>query len=209
MRTVKKRSPDGGRVIIGLTGGFGTGKSTVARIFGSLGARVIDADRIAHQVTRPGTGVYRRILRSFGAPVTDARGALDRRRLAEVVFRDKRSLHALNRIVHPAVIRQMKAQIRRARRRLIVLDVPLLIEAGLQGMAGIVIVVTARRSVQRARVKRKFNLSDAQIAARIKAQMRLARKIRHADFVIDNNGTIGETRKQVIALRRQLWKSST
>ncbi|HTY45357.1 MAG TPA: dephospho-CoA kinase [Patescibacteria group bacterium] len=202
-RAGKKR-----KLVIGITGSFGSGKTTVAGVFRAAGARVIDADRIAHGLLRPGTPTYARVLRVFGARLLQKDRQIDRGALAGIVFGNKALLRRLNGIIHPEVIRRIRKEIKESRRREIVLDVPLLIEAGAASLVDAVVVVCASRKLQVARLTKKTGLSRADILRRIRAQMPLANKVRMADFVIDNNGSINQTKKQVYAIRRKLWKSS-
>jgi dephospho-CoA kinase len=192
--------------VIGLTGGFGTGKSTVAAMFKALGAAVLDADRIAHRALAKGTTTYRRILKMFGAGIVKKNGDIDRRRLGAAAFRNKRLLAGLCGIIHPFVIRYMKAAAGRVKRQrptaVVILDAPLLIEAGLLGMVDKVIVVKAKVPVQVARCRKKTGLSMGEISARIGAQLPINRKIRFSDFVIDNNGTKRETKREV----KRVWE---
>jgi dephospho-CoA kinase len=175
-------------MVIGITGSFGSGKTSVARMFAALGARVIDADRIAHQLLRPGTGIYRRIIRSFG------QGVLARAKL----------LRKLNRMVHPAVIASIRKIIAKSKKTIFVLDAPLLIEAGLKKEVDILIVVKSARKEQIERLLKKGICNKAQVLKRIKSQMALSKKMRLADFIIDNNGSIDTTRMQVKRIYRAL-----
>ncbi|MDD5167113.1 MAG: dephospho-CoA kinase [Candidatus Omnitrophica bacterium] len=195
------------KIILGLTGSFGSGKSTVARMFRGYGARVIDADSLAHQFIRPGTNGYNKIIAFFGRGILKKNKDIDRRKLAAVVFNDKRALKKLNGIIHPGVIKCIKDEIRNSRERIIVLDAPLLIEAGLERMVDKLIVVKLERKLQVRRIREKTSLKKTDILKRIECQIPLSQKVRLADFIIDNNGTIKETKKQVALIRRKLWRS--
>lgn len=195
------------RIILGLTGSFGSGKTIVAKIFSSSGAQVIDADAIAHRAISPGTKIYQRIIKAFGEDILKRNRTIDRIKLADKVFNNKNLLHKLNKIVHPQVIRLIKNRIKSLSGKIIVLDAPLLIEAGLQRMVDKLIVVKISRKVQIRRIKDKFGLERLEILKRIKAQIPLSDKVRIADFVIDNTGTLRETKRQVGQIRRLLWKS--
>lgn len=193
-------------MVIGITGSFGSGKTTVARMFVCLGARVIDADRIAHRLLRSGTGVYRSIIKSFGRGILTRKGAIERRKLARLVFGDSRRLRTLNHIVHPAVIASIREKIAKSKKTIFVLDAPLLIEAGLKKEADVLIVVKSARKKQIERLLKKGTYTKAAISKRIKSQMALSKKMRLADFIIDNNGSLKRTRMQVERIYRTLEK---
>jgi len=193
---MKRRRPVK-KTIIGVTGVFGSGKSTVSRIFRSFGADIIDADRIAHRYLLPGAKAYKAIVNSFGRGVLKARRKIDRRKLARLVFSDRKSLNKLNSIIHPGVITQIKSGIKKAKKGIVVLDAPLLLEAGLKGLVDeLVVVVVDRESLIRRLVK-KTSLKKEDILKRIRSQIPLRKKKRAADFIIDNSGTIKKTSEQV------------
>ncbi|MDD4900306.1 MAG: dephospho-CoA kinase [Candidatus Omnitrophica bacterium] len=188
------------KTIVGLTGSFGSGKSTAARYFKAHGCTVIDADKIAHSLLKPGTSTCRKVKKLFS-------GSLSRKNIGALVFKNRKLLTELNRIIHPRVIRMIKDKIRTARPGLVILDVPLLIESGMYKNVDKVIVVKINRKEQIKRMKKKFSFSEAEVLNRIKAQLPLSDKVRIADFVIDNSGSLQETKKQVEKIRRQLWKN--
>lgn len=190
------------KLILGITGSFGSGKTTVAGIFKSFGAQVIDADKLAHKITLPGTKIYKEITYVFGKGVLKQDKSIDRHKLGRIVFNNKRSLARLNKITHPEIIRIIKEKIKTSKAKLIILDAPLLLEAGLRSLTDKLIVVKAGRDWQITRVLNKMPLSKVEILKRIGCQMPLKFKVRLADFVIDNNGTIGETEQQV----KEVWK---
>jgi dephospho-CoA kinase len=192
------------KIIIGLTGSFGSGKTTVAALFKALGARIIDADSIAHELLKPGSRLYRRIKEVFGRDMLNKDSTINRAKLAEAVFNNKKRLAVLNTITHPAIISVISHKIKSCRRGIIILDAPLLLEAGLKRLVNAVIVVTLTRDRQIQRIRRKMPLTRSAIARRIASQMPLREKLRVADFIIDNNGTKGETKKQVKAIWKQL-----
>jgi len=203
---MRKPKPSNQRVI-GLTGSFGTGKSTVAKILRSCGALVIDADKISHGLIKPDGAAYSRVIRLLGKRIVNSQGIINRGKLAGIVFSDKKSLAEFNKIMHPAVIRRMKQEIKEAKEKIVVLDAPLLIETGLNKLVDSVVVVKASLANQLKRVQKKRGLSRPEIIARIRAQIPLKEKLRSADFVIDNNGTLSNTRKQVALIRRLWWRS--
>jgi dephospho-CoA kinase len=187
------------RTVIGITGSFGSGKSTVAEMFKDCGARIIDADAIVHQLLRPGSAVSRRICAVFGPQVIAQDGSVERSRLASVVFKNARLVRLLNSIVHPQVKRIIKRQIQ-GMRGMIVVDAPLLLEAGVDSLVDYVVVVKAPLSAQIARLKKRHHYTIADIRLRIKAQMPLAEKIARADFIIDNSASRASAFKQVRAV---------
>jgi dephospho-CoA kinase len=202
---MQRQSPD--KIVLGVSGSFGSGKTTVARILKSFGAEVIDADKIAHKFLKPGANTYRKIIRVFGKGVLKKDKTIQRRKLAEIVFGNKILLKKLNNIIHPEVIKEIKNLIRKTKARAIVLDAPLLIEAGLGKIVDKLIVVKICRNTQIRRLQNKASLSESDILKRIRCQIPLKEKVRLADFVIDNSGSIENTKKQVTEIRRLLWKS--
>jgi len=188
-------------MIIGVTGSFGSGKTTVARMFKVLGAKIIDADIIARSVIRPGTRIYKKIIATFGRGILKKDKKIDRAKLANIVFNNKERLKLLNEIVHPPVIRIIKGRLQVKSKGAIVLDAPLLIEAGLLNLVDKLIVVKTDRKLQIKRLLDKSLLSKSEISKRIKAQVSLRKKIRLADFVIDNSATLKTTKKQA----QKIW----
>ena len=203
---MKKRKQNK-KKIVGLTGGFGSGKSTVARMFGRFGARIIDADKISHDLIKPREEAYRKVICLFGKEILTKSGLINRRKLAAIVFNDKKTLAEFNKIMHPAIIRRIKQEIKSAKEGIVVLDAPLLVETGLDKLVDTVVVVNAEVSKQIKRIQKRAKLPKSEIIARIKSQIPLKRKLLLADFVIDNNGTVGNTRKQLELLRRLWWRS--
>lgn len=192
------------KIIIGLTGSFGSGKSAVAKIFKSKGAKVLDADRIAHDCMRKGSSVYRKVVSLFGEGILNKTKEIDRPRLGDIVFKNNAHLKKLNSIVHPEVIRKIKNELRRIKKGVIILDAPLLLEAGLGPAVDKIVVVKLNKDTQIKRLLKKGNLSRAKIRQIIKSQIPLRQKLRIADFIIDNNGRLSETVKQVAEIRKAL-----
>ena len=194
-------------LVIGLTGGVGTGKSTVAAMFKDLGARVLDADALAHDAMRPGTVGWRRIVEDFGRGLLHADRTVDRQALADIVFNDADARRRLEAILHPQVLKEIKRKLhawkKNGRDLVVVLDVPLLLEAGLASMVDLVVVVRAEAAAQRARLAKQRGWSEAEIERRTGAQWSLATKEEHADAVLENSGAQSDTRRQV----RHLWKT--
>lgn len=190
------------KVVIGLTGSFSSGKTTVSGFLKSFGAQVIDADRIAHSAITRGSKVYDRIVRSFGTSILDPKGSIDRKKLGRIVFSEKRSLNKLNKLVHPEVTKIIKQQIRLSNKQYLVIDAPLLIESGLDKYCNVLLVVRASIKKQIERAIKKSGLSKDDCLKRIRSQVSVSKKVRLADFVIDNNVRIKETKKQV----KDIWR---
>ena len=197
--------------VIALTGGIGTGKTTVARILQELGLTVISADQVGHQLLRPGTAVYEEVKQAFGPEILDAEGRIDRRLLGQIVFGDPEKRQRLNDLTHPAIIARIKteAQALKQAGQDVVVEVPLLFEAGLDTKKAMgfdeIWVVAASPAVQLARVQARDGLGTEEARRRIGAQLPLRVKIAHADVVIYNDGTKTELKeevKQILAARK-------
>jgi len=190
--------------VIGLSGGIASGKTTVAQMFEALGAAVINADEIAHEVVqRP--EVRAKIVRRWGGTILKEDGSLDRQALAVRVFVDPKELRALEGMTHPAILREIQRRIRRSRADrapLIVLDAPLLNEARLDRVCDAQVFVAARAVQRHARSRRERRWTGQDLARREAQQMALDAKRRRATYVIDNSGTRAATGAQV----RRLWK---
>jgi dephospho-CoA kinase len=185
--------------LIGLTGGIGSGKSTVAGFLRELGATVIDADEATRAVQAPGSEGLRRIVEAFGREILTPDGPLDRSRLAAIVFSDPEARHRLNEIVHPLVRQWMVDRQQEAARRgdaLVVLDVPLLFETrGLQGLDAVVLVY-APEELQLKRLMEERGMDEEAARARLAAQMPIEEKRRLASHVIINTGTLEDLRTE-------------
>lgn len=192
-----------GITVIGLTGNIGTGKSTVTRMLADLGATVIDADKLAHEVIAPGTPGWQQVVEVFGQEIVAADGTIDRARLAAIVFSDPASLARLEAIVHPLVIQETDRRIRAIGRGVVVVEAIKLIESSMVRDCDALWVVTARPEQQLERLVRERGMSAAEVQRRMAAQPPQAEKIALADVVIDNSGTPEETRAQVEAA----WKT--
>jgi len=195
------------KIVIGVTGSVACGKSTVARMLRTGVCQLINADRLAHQSLSRRGSVYKKIISFFGKGILKKNKNIDRGKLARIVFVNKSALEKLNSIVHPAVIKEISRCILNSRKKIVILDAPLIIEAGLRPMVDKLVVVTAKKSQQFSRAGKSFSLSAKQIGMRIKSQISQKAKLRFANFIIDNSGSISKTRKQVSEIRRTLWKS--
>jgi dephospho-CoA kinase len=200
-------------LVAGLTGGIATGKSTVAAIFEEAGARLIDADRIARKAVRKGSPAYRDIVAHFGTDILFGDGEIDRKRLAAIVFNNSSEQRALERIVHPQVKQEVDRTVALIGRQepdaLIILDIPLLFEAGMQPGLNAVIVVYAPEHLQIARLMARDGLTEPEAIARIRAQMPIESKRALATHVIDNSGSIERSREQALDIYRRLAGSQT
>jgi len=191
-------------IIIGVTGGFGTGKSTVSKIFNGLGASVLDADKLAHKAIRPGAAAYKKAVKLFGSSILNKEKKIDRKKLSQLVFSDAKARRALEGIVHPQVIKDIKKSIAKLAKRksckAVALDVPLLIEAGMHKLVDVLVVVSASREKVFERLSKK-GFSKKEILTRQKAQLGMAAKAALADYVVDNSDGFNKTRMQV----RNIW----
>ncbi|MGH7164729.1 MAG: dephospho-CoA kinase [Nitrospiraceae bacterium] len=194
--------------LVGLTGGLATGKSTVARLLRDCGATLIDADLLARQVVQPGKPAWRDIVRTFGKQVLRRDRTLDREALARIVFGNRSKLNRLNAIVHPRVSREQVRLAREIARKdpkaVVIYDVPLLFEAGVDTRVDKVIVVTAPPKTQIARLQKRDGLTRTEAMRRIRAQMPLAKKVRLADYVVHGTLTGARLRREVRRLYEDL-----
>ncbi|WP_017607967.1 dephospho-CoA kinase [Nocardiopsis xinjiangensis] len=192
---------------VGLTGGIGSGKSAVSAELSSYGAAVIDADAIARQVVEPGTPGLSEVVEEFGERVLAEDGGLDRAVLGEIVFADQERLARLNAIVHPRVGErsgQLMEEALAADTKVVVYDVPLLVENGLGSLYDVVVVVDAPDEVRVERVALNRGMPREQVRARIRAQADRDTRLAAADLVVDNSGSRDELRARVAELWREL-----
>ena len=181
---------------VGLTGGVGSGKSTVARILADRGVPVVDADTIAREVVEPCAPAYREVVEAFGPGILREDGTLDRGALGRKVFSDPALRRRLEGITHPHILRRMSGEIDRLGDRgceLVVLDIPLLFEVGLEDMCDEVWVVWAAKERRIGRVASRDGLDSDEVERRMGAQMPLEEKVARADAVIDNDGSLEDT----------------
>ncbi|GAA1463126.1 dephospho-CoA kinase [Nocardiopsis exhalans] len=192
---------------VGLTGGIGSGKSAVSSALSSYGAVVIDADAIAREVVEPGTPGLAEVVAEFGEGVLTPEGRLDRPRLGEIVFADEARLAGLNAIVHPRVAErsgQLMEEALASDAKVVVYDVPLLVENGLESLYDVVVVVDTPDEVRVERVSRDRGMPREQVRARIDAQADRRTRLASADLVVDNSGTREELAERVAELWRDL-----
>ncbi len=200
---------------VGLTGGIAVGKSVVGEMFGALGAQVVQADEISHQLMQPGQAVYQEVVRHFGTAILNPDGSVNRARLAELAFAGEPSrVQELNQIVHPAVIVRQQEWIEEVGQRdahaVAIVEAALILEAGMAENLDRLVVVTCRpeqrveRLAERLKVDRQT--AKAELVRRMAAQFPEEEKIRAADYVIDNSGSRTETRRQVQEVYAALQK---
>jgi len=197
-------------IVVGLTGGIATGKSTVAQMFKRCGAVVIDADQLARDVVQRGKPAWREIVKVFGENVLSPNGSINRHALGTIVFRNRRKLRTLEDIIHPRVAREQQRLVRRIAKRspnaVVVYEVPLLFESGADKRVDKIVVVTADRETQIARLKQRNGLSRNEALRRIENQVPLARKVRRADVVLDGTRDKAVVKRQVRRLIQSLHK---
>ncbi len=188
-------------LIVGVTGGVGSGKTTVSRMFEKEGAYVIDADQIARELVQPKRTAWREIVRAFGKEVLEKEGSIDRKRLAEIAFLNSEKRDVLNQILHPRIKREMERRARAIGRKdpeaVVILDVPLLVETGYHREMDRVVVVTSTERKQMERMKKRVGMSEEETRRIISSQMRIEEKVKAADFVIRNEGSLETTRRKV------------
>jgi len=205
---------------VGLTGGIASGKSVVGEMLAGLGAHVIQADRIAHQLMQPGEAVYAEVVRHFGTGILNPDGRVDRGRLAEAAFTQSSEGHSrieeLNQIVHPAVLREQEAWMNEIGRRdpaaIAVVEAALILEAGAAHQFDRLVAVTCRPQQRMRRWARRLHVDEEsarrEVDRRSAAQLPDEEKIRAADYVIDNSGGLEETQKQVKELFVKLQREA-
>jgi dephospho-CoA kinase len=194
---------------IGLTGGIASGKSTVARLLQALGVGVVDADQIAREVVAPGSDGLREVVAAFGADVLAPDGALDREKLAALVFGNDTARAKLQAITHPRIGRlsaERIAALHASAAPYVVYDAPLLVEVGAHRGLGALIVVAAEEANQVARAYARGGMSEAEARRRIGAQLPLARKIEAADYVIYNDGSLEDLERETRAVHAQVMQ---
>lgn len=193
---------------VGLTGGIASGKSTVAQMFVARGAYLIDFDKLAHEVQEPGKKAWQEIIKYFGEGILTSDDLIDRNRLAQIVFTDKKKLEALNNIVHPLVYelwQERLGEIKKHEKHAIVLsDVPLLFEGKMKDLFDLTLLILILPEEQIIRLMARNGLSRDDAQLRLKNQMPIADKIGLADIVIDNQSDLSQTEKKVVEIWQQL-----
>ncbi|MFC1956573.1 dephospho-CoA kinase [Chloroflexota bacterium] len=191
--------------VIGLTGGIGSGKSTVARFLAKQGAVIIDADKVGHEALQPGSEAHQQAVAAFGEKIIAADGNIDRAGLGKIVFDNPEALAKLNRIMHPPMYNIVEAQLEEYRRQgvgVAVIDAPLLLEAGWDSLVDEIWVTAAPESTVLKRIKERTDLSEQEIMVRISSQLPAKERIRHASKVIDTDCSLDELKAKV----EELWE---
>ena len=194
-------------LIVGLTGGIASGKSTVSNLIKDLGITVIDADIEARLAVEPGEKAYQQIVEHFGVEILLEDGSINRPKLGDIIFNQQEERMVLNGIVHPAVRERMNEKKLAAIQRgeyLIVMDIPLLFESKLTDLVEKIILVYVDEKIQLERLMMRNHYSETEAHVRIKSQMPLIDKKKHSDFIIDNNGSVEQTQKQLNAVLNKL-----
>jgi len=194
-------------IVIGVTGNFGSGKSTVCRVLAGLGSAVIDADRLAHEAYRPHSQTWQEVIDAFGRDILGPGGEVDRRKLGQIVFSHPVALAQLNRIVHPETYRLARQTIEDFRLRgatAVALEATLLIEAGWTDLVDRVWLVVASTATAIRRLRGKHGIEHDQILARLESQMSAEQKAEHADDTIYNDGSLAELESRVTELWNRL-----
>lgn len=192
-------------IVIGLTGGIASGKSSVSRVLSGLGAAVIDADEVGHQAFRPGTDAWRDVVAAFGPGILGENEEIDRGKLADIVFGDPVALEQLNSIMHPTILRMVEERLETMRRRGIevaVVEAALLIEAKWTGLVDQVWVMVSSEAAVVSRLCGQKGFTEEQATARIRSQMSAEERSRHADVVIHNDLDLSALSENV----RELWR---
>ena len=190
--------------VIGLTGGIGSGKSTVSQFLAELGAIIVDADKVGHEALKPGSEVWQQVVNEFGESIVVSSGAIDRAKLGELVFGNSEARARLNRIMHPPMYNTVKARLEEYRRKgvkVVVLEAPLLVEAGWTSLVNEVWVTVAPEATVLRRLRERSGLSEQESRARIHSQLPTEERMRRADVVIDTDGSLDELKARV----NELW----
>jgi len=191
--------------VIGLTGGIGSGKSTVSQFLAELGAVILNADEVGHEAFKPDTEIWRQVVAAFGRQTLTPNGNIDRKKLGNIVFGNPESLSRLNQIMHPRMYDMVKVQLEEYQRqgtRVVVLEAPLLLEAGWASLVDEVWVTTAPEATVLKRLEERTRLSQAESLIRIRSQLSSEERVRHADVVINTDCARDELKSRV----KELWQ---
>lgn len=198
-------------MIVGLTGGIVSGKSTVAKMFKDLGAKIIDADQLGHKVILPHKPAWEKIVRLFGKDLLKEDLKINRKKLGRIVFNNQNLLKKLNEITHPEIIKLIKKEIslaknktyKNGKEKILIIDAALIYEAKINNLMDKIILVYIEENEQIKRLKKRDNLSAEEALKRVKSQMSIKEKIRFADYIIDNSSSLDKTKEQV----KKIWQN--
>ena len=193
--------------VIGLTGGIGSGKSTVSQLLAELGAVILNADEVGHKALKPDSEIWRQVVAAFGRQILTPDGNIDRKKLGDIVFSNPESLSRLNQIMHPRMYALVKAQLEEYRRqgtRVVVLEAPLLLEAGWTSLVDEVWVTTAPEATVLKRLEERTGLSQAESLTRLRSQLPSEERVRQADVVINTDCDLDELKAKVKELGQRL-----
>ncbi len=191
--------------VIGLTGGIGSGKSTVSQFLAELGAVIIDADKVGHEAFKPDTAVWHEVVAAFGKQIVTPDGAINREKLGAIVFGNSEARARLNQIMHPRMYDLVKTQLEEYRRQeagVVVVEAPLLLEAGWTSLADEVWVTIASEATVLKRLRERTGLSESESLSRIRSQLPVEKRVRRADVVIDTDCNLDELKAKV----KVLWQ---
>jgi dephospho-CoA kinase len=195
-------------LIVGLTGGVASGKTAVSEVLREEGASIIDADQIARELVEPQRPAWKELVKTFGKEILLGNGSIDRKKLAERVFADPKQRKRLDRILHPLITEEIDRRTREIGQKnpeaIVVIDAPLLIEVGYHRRADKLIVVISSRTEQIERLKVRDGITSDEALRRISSQMPVEEKVKLADFVIQNEGSLAETREKAKEVFREL-----
>jgi len=193
--------------VIGLTGGIGSGKSTVAQFLEELGAVIVDVDKIGHEAIKPGSEAWERVVSEFGKSIVTVSGDIDRAKLGEIVFNNHEALLRLNQIIHPIIDNMLMAKLEECRRKgvkVVVLEAAAMLEAGRASQVDEIWITVAPESAVLQRLSGRSGYSEEESKARIHAQLSNEERIKHADVVIDTDCSLDELKARVVVLWHQL-----
>ena len=191
--------------VIGLTGGIGSGKSTASRFLAELGAAVIDADKVGHELLKPNTKIWQQLAAAFGKQILTSNGEINRKKLGRLVFGNPRRLDLLSQLMHPEIKKAVKVQLLEYQRQgasVAILEAPLLVEAGWTELVDEVWVTTASETTVLNRLKQQLGLSRKESLARIRSQLPLEERLKHADVVLNTELNLDELRGKI----KELWQ---
>ncbi len=200
-------------IVVGLTGNIASGKSTVASIFRELGAKIIDADKIAREVVKPGSDAWKEIVKSFGKEILNKDETINRKKLGAIVFKDPLKRKKLNEITHPRIVKKIYEQVEELKKKnvsVVIVEAALIVEkGGMRDLLDKLIVVTLPEQKQIKRLMERDSISYEEALNRVSSQAPQAEKVKYADYVIDTSGTVEETKKQVLDIWKDIQKAYT